>query len=127
MGEEDAVLEEGATEAEVASAAFCNAWLDAIGLAVTGRLLEKIMRIPQLTPKGCEHLTSDLNYLVNVFSALGVAGHPHPLVSHVATLAALSDGDLEAQIKSRNTSSDCENALRAIEARTALRRGISIA
>jgi len=127
LGEEDAVLEEGATEAEVASAAFCNAWLDAIGLAVTGRLLEKVMRIPQLTPKGCEHLTSDLNYLVNVFSALGVAGHPHPLVSHVATLATLSDGDLEAQIKSRNTSSDFENALRAIEARTALRRGISIA
>jgi hypothetical protein len=126
LGEEDAALEEGATEDEIASAAFCNAWLDVIGLAVTGRLLEKIMRIPQLTPKGCEHLTADLNYLVNVFSALGVAGHPHPLVTHMGMLATLSDGDLEAQIKTRNTSSELENALRAVEARMALRRGISI-
>jgi hypothetical protein len=126
LGEEDAALEEGATEDEIASASFCNAWLDVIGLAVTGRLLEKIMRIPQLTPKGCEHLTADLNYLVNVFSALGVTGHPHPLVTHMSALATLSDGDLEAQIKSRNTSSEVENALRAVEARMALRRGISI-
>jgi len=126
LGEEDAALEEGATEDEIASAAFCNAWLDVIGLAVTGRLLEKIMRIPQLTSKGCEHLTADLNYLVNVFSALGVAGHPHPLVTHLGTIATLSDDDLEAQIKSWNTSSEVENALRAVEARIALRRGISV-
>ena len=126
LGEEDAALEEGASEDEIACAAFCNAWLDVIGLAVTGRLLEKIMRIPQLTSKGCEHLTADLNYLVNVFSALGVAGHPHPLVTHIGALATLSDGDLETQIKSRNTVSEVENALRAVEARIALRRGISI-
>ena len=81
---------------------------------------------PQLTSKGCEHLTADLNYLVNVFSALGVAGHPHPLVTHISTLATLSDGDLETQIKSRNKASEVENALRAVEARIALRRGISI-
>lgn len=127
LGEEDAALEEGATEDEIASAAFCNAWLDVIGLAVTGRLLEKIMRIPLLTSKGCEHLTADLNYLVNVFSALGVAGHPHPLVTHMGTLATLSDSDLETQIQSRNKDSEVESALRAIEARIALRRGISVA
>ena len=126
LGEEDAELEDGATDEERASAAFCNAWLDVIGLAITGRLLEKIVRIPRLTPKGCDHLTADLNYLVNVFSALGVAGHPHPLVTHMGTLATLSDRDLEAQIRSRNTSSELENALRAVEARLALRRGISI-
>jgi len=125
LGEEDAELEDGATDEERASAAFCNAWLDVIGLAITGRLLEKIMRIPKLTPKGCDHLTADLNYLVNVFSALGIAGHPHPLVTHMGTIATLSDAELEAQIKSRNTSSDLENALRAVEARLALRRGIS--
>lgn len=124
LGEEDAALEEGATEEEIAVAAFCNAWLDVIGLAVMGRLLEKIMRISQLTSKGCEHLTADLNYLINVFSALGVAGHPHPLVSHMATLATLSDSDLKAQIESRNSASEVENALRAVEARIALIRGI---
>ena len=96
-------------------------------MAVTGRLLEKIMRIPLLTSKGCEHLTADLNYLVNVFSALGVAGHPHPLVTHMGTLATLSDNDLETHIQSRNKDSEVESALRAIEARIALRRGIPIA
>lgn len=126
LAEEDAMLEEGATEHEIASAAFCNAWLDVIGLAVTGRLLERIMRIPQLTPKGCDHLSSDLNYLVNVFSALGVAGHPHPLVSHLASLATLSDADLEAQIRARDRSSDVQGALRAVEARIARLRGIGI-
>jgi hypothetical protein len=125
LAEEDAMLEEGATTDEIASAAFCNAWLDVIGLAVTGRLLERIMRIPQLTPKGCDHLTSDLNYLVNVFSALGVSGHPHPLVCHLGTLATLSDGDLEAQIKSRDLSSDVQNALRTIEMKVAHLRGLS--
>jgi hypothetical protein len=126
LGEEDAVLEQGATEDEIASAKFCNAWLDVIGLAVTGRLLERIMRIPLLTPKGCDHLTSDLNYLVNVFSALGVAGHPHPLVSHLGTLATHSDAELENQIMSRDRSSDVQNALRAVEARIARLRGLAL-
>lgn len=126
LGEEDAALEEGATEEEVAIAAFCNSWLDVIGLAITGRLLEKIMRIPQLTSTGCEHLTADLNYLINVFSALGVAGHPHPLVSHMATLATLSDVDLKAHIEPRHGTSDVENALKGVDARIALIRGISL-
>merc|ERR1711957_619329 len=94
------------------------------GTDITGRLLEKTMRIPQLTSAGCEHLTADLNYLINVFSALGVAGHPHPLVSHMATLATLSDVDLKAHIEPRNSASEVENALRAVEARIALIRGI---
>ena len=126
LGEEDAALEDGASEKEIAITTFCNAWLDVIGLAVTGRLLEKIMRIPQLTPKGCEHLAADLNYLINVFSALGVTGHPHPLVSHIATLMTLSDEDLMAQIESRDSTTGVENALKAVEVRIALIRGVSL-
>ncbi|KAL3908248.1 MAG: hypothetical protein SGARI_003148 [Bacillariaceae sp.] len=126
LAEEDAMLEEGATENEIASAAFCNAWLDVVGLAVTGRLLERIMRIPGLTPKGCDHVTSDLNYLVNVFSALGVAGHPHPLVSHLGTLATLPDAELQGQIQARDRTSDVQNALRTIEMRVARLRGLSV-
>lgn len=126
LGEEDAQLAEGASAAEIASAAFCNAWLDVVGLAVTGLLLERIVRIPQLTPKGCEHLAADLNYLVNVFSALGVAGHPHPLVSHMASLSTLGDSDLEAQIHTRNRNSEMESALKAVEERLALLRGVPV-
>lgn len=126
LTEEDAQLEEGTSEAEVASATFCNAWLDVVGLAVTGRLLERLMRIPQLTPKGCEHMSADLNYLTNIFSALGVAGHPHPLVSHLAQVASLPDDDLRSHIAGRDRSNEAESALRAIETRVALLRGISI-
>jgi hypothetical protein len=126
LSEEDAGFEEGTSEAERASATFCNAWLDVVGLAVTGRLLEKIMRIPQLTQKGCEHLNADLNYLINVFSALGVAGHPHPLVSHLAELATLSDQDLKDHILARDRGNTAEGALRSVEARVALLRGISV-
>ena len=126
LDEEDAALEEDAGETEREIAAFCNLWLDLLGLDVTGRLLERIMRIPQLTSKGCEHLSSDLNYLVNVFSALGVAGHPHPLVSHLAELANQSDGDLRAQISSRDRNNPVESALRAVEVRMALLRGIVV-
>jgi hypothetical protein len=58
--------------------AFCNAWLDVVGLAVTGRLLEQIMRIPLLTNNGCEHLHADLGYLENVFSAIRCRGPSSP-------------------------------------------------
>ena len=97
-----------------------------MGLAVTGRLLERVMRIPQLTHKGCEHLSADLNYLVNVFSALGVAGHPHPLITHLAEVANLSDNDLLAHISTRDPDNAIEAALRAIEVRVALLRGVSV-
>ncbi|CAJ1954431.1 unnamed protein product [Cylindrotheca closterium] len=126
LTEEDAAFEEGISDAEKASAIFCNVWLDAIGLAVTGKMLEKIMRFSQLTPKGCEHLSADFNYLINVFSALGVAGHPHPFISHIAALVMLSDSELKEQIDSRNRGDPIEGALRAVEVRIALLRGISV-
>ena len=126
LAEEDAELDGDASAAEKASAEFCNKWLDVVGLAVTGRLLERIMRIPQLTPKGCEHLAADLNYLVNVFSALGVAGHPHPLVSHLAEISALSDDDLKMQITGRSKDDPVAAAMRSVEARMALLRGMVV-
>jgi hypothetical protein len=126
LAEEDAELDGDVGEDEKQSAEFCNAWLDVVGLAVTGRLLERIMRISQLTPKGCEHLSVDLNYLVNVFSALGVAGHPHPLVSHLAELAVLGDDDLREHIMARDRNNPVTAALKAVEVRIALLRGIVV-
>jgi len=124
LSEEDAHLADGISDAERASAEFCNVWLDVVGLAVTGRLLEKLMRIPKLTTRGCDHLQADLNYFLNVFSALGVAGHPHPLVSHVASLATLGDEGLKDHIMSRSRVEFTESALRSIEIRVAQMRGI---
>lgn len=106
------------------SAAFCDTWLDVVGMAITGRILERIMLIPSLSPKGCEHLTVDLNYLVNVLSALGIQGHPHPLLQHIAELAAMDENSLVEQIRSRDLSSPLSSSLAAFERRLASRQGI---
>ena len=119
-------VDDGEDELDAAaksSAAFCNSWLDVVGLAVTGRLLELIMRIPALTPKGCEHLHADLSYLVNVFSALGVTGHPHPLLGHIAESAILDRDALSDRIASRDKSSHLDEAIGAMEERLLAIRG----
>lgn len=114
---------EGDNEEAKAVTNFCNAWLDVVGLAVTGRLLERLLRIPTLTSKGCEHLQADLNYLVNVLMALGVQGHPHPLLGHVAELAVLDGSILRERIQSHDTREPLENCLAAMERRLAAIKG----
>ena len=104
---------------------FSNQWLDVVGLAVTGRLLERILRIQRLTPKGCEHLSVDLNYLVNVLAALGVSGHPHPLVNHFAEISTLEGDSVIAMTEGRERNTPLVSALCAIEERFAVMRGIS--
>jgi len=112
-----------------ASAAFCNQWLDVVGLAVTGRLLERTMRIPRLGRKGAEHLSTDLNYIMNVFTALGVAGHPHPLLGYVAQLVTLDEESLRSKIQRRRVDTEVSEALEVIkraELRIAYVRSISV-
>lgn len=124
-GDEDDEEEEPDNEESKAATAFCNAWLDVVGLAVTGRLLERIMRIPLLTKKGCEHLHADLGYLVNVFSALGVSGHPHPLLGHIAELATVDVDILSDRIDALDRNDSVASLLRSIEQRFAAMRGNS--
>jgi len=118
--------EEDNDETDKAVTAFCNEWLDVVGSAVTGRLLERILRIHHLSPKGCEHLAVDLGYLLNVFSALGVAGHPHPLLNHFAELARMGAGDLKEMISASRGEKDnaAVGVMRAAEVRFALIRGV---
>lgn len=123
--DEEDLPDEDQDEAEKAKHDFCNLWLDVVGLAVTGRLLERIMRISRLTPKGCEHLSVDLNYLVNVLAALGVSGHPHPLVNHIAEISTLDANTLKEIIQGREGNMPLVKALRAMEERFALMRGVS--
>mmetsp|Transcript_14433 Transcript_14433/g.27139 ORF Transcript_14433/g.27139 Transcript_14433/m.27139 type:complete len:999 (+) Transcript_14433:817-3813(+) len=94
MEEEVDILDDNEIEAQK----FCNQWLDVICSSVTGLLLEKTMRIEFLSPKGCEHLCTDLNYIINVLTALGVSGHPHPLLIHILELTKLSAEELESRI-----------------------------
>lgn len=114
---------------EKASTAFCNQWLDVVGLAVAGRLLERTMRIPRLGRKGAEHLAADLNYINNVFTALGVAGHPHPLLGYIAKLVTMDEESLQFKIQSRQGEKALSDALEVIkraEIRIAYVRGISV-
>lgn len=124
--EDEAEDEEEEDEAAKAVTAFCNEWLYVVGSAVTGRLLERTLRIQHLSPRGCEHLQADINYLINVFAALGVAGHPHPLLGHFAGLVTMDANELRDKILSRDRSNPGVNAIRAAEVRIALTRGIAV-
>ena len=129
MDDHEGEQEEEEDDADTkASAEFCNQWLDVVGLAVTGRLLERTMRIPRLSKKGAEHLATDLNYIRNVFTALGVAGHPHPLLGYVAQLVTLDDSSLRSKVQLRRGDTEVSEALEVIkraELRIAYVRGIS--
>ncbi|KAL7578598.1 hypothetical protein ACA910_009749 [Epithemia clementina (nom. ined.)] len=137
--EDDGDEREDGDESDQKVTAFCNAWLDVIGLAVTGRLVERILNIPQLTAKGCEHLKADLDYLQNVLVALGVAGHPHPLLDHVSQVISMDLGSLQERIQRLNhdnkkkmspnatttsVSLSVRMALLAMEERLAAMRGV---
>ena len=130
--EKDEDEEEG-HEGDQKVTAFCNAWLDVVGLAVTGRLVERILNIPQLTVKGCEHLKADLDYLQNVLVALGVTGHPHPLLDHVSQVIAMDLPSLQERIRQlhqeqkSNTTGNrltVQSALISMEERLAAMRGV---
>jgi len=113
-----------------AAAAFCNQWLDAVGLAATGRLLERTMRIPRLGAVGARHLAADLSYVMNVFTALGVAGHPHPLLGYVSRLVEMEPGELRSRIERRkggdggDASSEELEVIKRIELRIAYIRSV---
>lgn len=102
---------------------FCNKWLDAVCSAVTGRLLEHIIRFDRLTRKGCEHLAVDVSYMINVLSALGISGHPHPLLGHLVELVKMDPESLQARILEQR---DDVYGVRRTDMKIALMRGIAI-
>jgi conserved oligomeric Golgi complex subunit 7 len=118
-------VEDGSEEGTTASTIFCNKWLDVVGLAVAGRLVERIMRIPSLTRKGCEHLNADLGYIVNVFSALGVSGHPHPLLGHIAEICILEKEVIFERLDNLDRSNPSSDFLRSVEERLSAMRGLT--
>lgn len=121
VDDKDKLEEEEEEDELTASAQFTNKWLDALGLAVSGYLLERTLRIHSLSKAGGEHLSADYNYLINVFEALGIVGHPHPLLLHCSRLFSMSPDEM---LVSADTSSAMGRAIRACENRIALMRGI---
>ena len=86
--------------------------------------------IPRLSKTGSEHLATDINYIINVFAALGVAGHPHPLLGYVAELCQMNDESLRSQIEHRRGSdievSEAVECIKRMELRIAYVRGVSV-
>ena len=112
-------------EDEGEEAAFCNQWLDVVGMAVTGRLFERTMRIPRLGRRGAEHLATDLNYIMNVFTALGVPSHPHPLLKYITQLVMMEDQIIRSKIQlHREETSEAFEVIKRAELRIAYVRGI---
>jgi conserved oligomeric Golgi complex subunit 7 len=105
------------------STAFCNAWLDAVGLAVTGRLLEQCLRIPSLTLKGSQHLHADLGYLVNVVSALGISGHAQPLLGHISELPVMDARTFRECISNLDRTYQLTDFMWSLEERVSAMRG----
>lgn len=135
LSNEDEIVDDAAHEHEeededpgsAASTAFCNQWLDVVGMAVTGRLLERSMRIPRLGKKGAEHLAADLNYVRNVFTALGVSGHPNPLLQHAAHLASIDEDAFREMSRGREAaSSGAMEVIHKMQDRMAYVRGIAL-
>ena len=98
-----------------------------VGSAVTGRLLERIMRIQKLGKRGGEHLNADLNYILNVLTALGLSDHPHPLLQRIGELAIMDKLELRDVIRaSGGRYGDGLGAIiRGAEVRIATLRGVS--
>lgn len=101
--------------------AVLNGWLHWVALLVTGRLLERLLRIPALSARGAQQFQADVAYLANVLSALGVNGHPHTLLVHLEQV--IDDDNLADRIAQRqSTTHSLETSLRAMEERLAAMR-----
>ncbi len=130
VDEED--VKEREDDADDEESIFCNKWLDVVCCAVTGRYLERILRVAKLSPYGAKKLAVDLGYLINVFSALGISGHPHPLLGYFVRLVEMDSEELlyrtQGQPESKEDPNDVEisRTLKAIEERIAAIRGVGI-
>jgi len=120
-------------EAARASHAFCNEWLHVVGLAVTGKLLERMARLGRIGPGGAAHVAADLGYMNNVLGALGISGHPHPLIGHFGWLVTVEEAELRerlvmelaAVVEHEGSDDGVEAVVRSLEKAVALLRGIS--
>jgi len=120
----DETRPEDEDEYDTPSAMFCNEWLDVVSTATTGKLLERIVRIPLMTKKGWQHLGADLNYLNNVLMALGVNGHPHPILAYLIYLTNVDEEHLSMLIRKSEDRENVGKVVKALEKRIAAMRGI---
>jgi len=70
--DEEEEEEEGGDEEAASVARFCSAWLAAVARSIVAQLLFGVLSVPKLDARGLGQLAADLDYLLNVFAALGI-------------------------------------------------------
>lgn len=102
---------------DAAALGFVNEWLGSISDAIIGLIIFQIIQINVLTTKGCAHLVSNIDYLGNVVSGMGL--RQHPLLSHIKHVLTRDPTNISSQINSVPTRSAVTIALQKLDQRIA--------
>jgi len=109
---------DGGESSELIALRLANDWLEAIADSIIGLILAQIVRIERLSAQGKRQLRTDLDYVTNVVSAIGLA--PHPILAHVSSVLALSEdgaSSLRDSGQQESPTSHAESALRELDRR----------
>jgi hypothetical protein len=100
---------------EMATLTLVNDWLCSIADVIVGLLFCQILSIKKITSSGRRQLETDVTYIRNVISALGLL--PHPLLTHLLTLLTACQGQGQAQGQGLGKSRE-ETLFTAVDAAT---------
>lgn len=104
---------------------FVNEWLGAISDAIIGSVLVQLCQITVLSATGCAQLLTDIAYLENVVSAMGLKHHP--ILNHIKFLLKRDPSTLAACMDMMPTRNAGGVALKSIDTKVcnAISRGLS--
>ena len=88
---------------------LCSEWLDTLAHATSARYMCCILQLPTLSENGARQLATDVGYLLNVLSALGVA--PSSVLEHLLEVLEMSVDILAALLSVSADSEGCCNGL----------------
>jgi hypothetical protein len=113
-------------EEEKAVAAFCNEWLLVAVRSTYAIFISKLLAIPKVDECGLSQLSADLDYLLNVTSALGL--DKHALADHMSQLFKLSREQFSESLnRKRPRSCGAQGGVvRKIETQFAGVRGVAV-
>ena len=94
---------------------FVNEWLGAIADAIIGSVLVQLCQITVLSSTGCAQLLTDIGYIENVVTAMGLKHHP--ILNHIKFLLKRDPSTLAACMDMMPTRNAGGIALKSIDIR----------
>jgi hypothetical protein len=94
---------------------FVNEWLGAIADAIIGSVLVQLCQITVLSSTGCAQLLTDIGYIENVVTAMGLKHHP--ILNHIKFLLKRDPTTLAACMDMMPTRNAGGIALKSIDIR----------